>query len=386
MKKICIVTNKLVIGGIEKALIEMIKLLPEDKFDISLLYMEDGGDFKEFIPSYVKIEKAIQYNSFKEIIKKYIETKDFRGLYRANINFIKLKLNNNWMEQNIYSTKMQPQYKQKYDIVIAYSTPISKIIPYVINNTNSENKVMWIHSDVDLFKKEMSYYNEYYRKYNKIFCVSQEVKEKFDRLYPDIKNRTEVFYNIISQDKIKKLSEQGETFNDKFEGTRILTVARLTDEKGHDFIPGILRKLLDEGLNVKWYCIGDGILKKDIKIKIKNSGLDDRYILLGIKVNPYKYMKDCDIYVQPSKYECYCTTITEAKCLNKPIIFTNVNGAKEQIISEVNGLITEYDEEKLYKAIKRLIQEKELRDKFSQNLSKDNISTEKEINKLISII
>ena len=97
-------------------------------------------------------------------------------------------------------------------------------------------------------------------------------------------------------------------------------------------------------------------------------------------------MKNCDIYVQPSRYEGYVTTITEAKCFNRPIVGTNIEGIKEQIINDETGILVDCDVDDLYKGIKKLLDNKELRDKLSINLSKENIDTRSEINKLYKLI
>ena len=151
-------------------------------------------------------------------------------------------------------------------------------------------------------------------------------------------------------------------------------------------ISSILDKLIKLGKNVKWYCIGYGDLKNELELEIQKYGLEEKLVLLGSKSNPYGYIRDCDIYVQPSQNECYCTTVTEAKCFNRPMVITNVNCSKEQIKNNYNGLIVDIDEQSILEGIIKLIDKKEIRDKFINNLSKENISTIYELDRLYELL
>ncbi len=109
---------------------------------------------------------------------------------------------------------------------------------------------------------------------------------------------------------------------------------------------------------MRGYIIGDGPNKNEYQNLINNLGLKDNCILLGAKKNPYPYMKNCDIYVQPSRHEGYCITLAEARCFDVPIVTTNFTGASEQVINEETGIITKIDSEEVYLAIKKLLDNK----------------------------
>ena len=95
--------------------------------------------------------------------------------------------------------------------------------------------------------------------------------------------------------------------------------------------------------------------------------------------------KDCDIYVQPSRHEGYCITLAEAKCFGKPIVTTNFTGAKEQIVKRDTGIIVECNSEDLYKALKEVIDNVELRNRISKNVTKTLADTSSEINKFLKL-
>ncbi|MDR4216127.1 hypothetical protein COJ92_12155 [Priestia megaterium] len=201
-------------------------------------------------------------------------------------------------------------------------------------------------------------------------------------MYPNLKEKTTVFYNIIDERKLETMTVKSEGFNDQFNGTRILTVGRLTSQKGQDIIPRVLIKLKAEGINVRWYCLGDGENRSELQNLIKKHNLEEYFILLGIKNNPYPYVKECDIYVQLSRHEGYCITLAEARAFNKPIVTTDFVGAREQIEHGENGLITKFDEKELFSAIKVLIENVNLRYEFENNFKKENVNTTSEIKKL----
>lgn len=387
MKKIVIVTRRMVMGGIEKSLISLLKELSKDKYDVTVLVMGKGGELLEKIPSHVNVQCL--YGNEKttiEKIKKYIiKGKLLNALKIAWYTFLSKKTNSVF-EQEMYHTKMLPVITDDFDLAIAYHTPASLPVVYVMNNIIAKKKVAWIHSDVSQYKEALKRYKEFYLNYDRIFCVSNYALEKFNELFPELKNKSSVFYNILDKKLIENEALKEGGFNDSFNGIRILTVGRLTLEKGLNLLPLVSLKLKSEGINFRWYWIGDGELRADLENMIKENKLEDHIYLLGTQFNPYTFIKQCDFYVQPSLHEGYCITLAEARALSKPIITTDTIGAREQIKSGENGIIVNHHEEELYLAIKNLIIDKKLCTKFRSELSNEYINTSSEINKLVECI
>lgn len=387
MKKIAIVTRRMVAGGIEKALLSMIESIPQNEYKITLFVMGKGGEFEKDIPEWVEL-KYIYGNENSTIEKLINALKNFKiiDVFKISIYTILNRLTKSGYKQETYDLKMVPKQTDEYDLAISYHVPASFPVRYVINNLKAKKKVAWIHSDVLRYKKELVPYEKFYNKYDKIFSVSKESKYNFLKMYPNLNDNIEVFYNIISKNKLEKLADNEATFDDGFEGIRIVTISRLVDEKGVMFIPNVIYKLVQSGLKFKWYCIGDGELKNSLKDDLKKYNIENYLILLGMKKNPYAYLRDCDIYVQPSKYEGYCTTVTEAKCFHRPMVITNVNGSNEQINNGEDGLIVEANVNSIYEGITKLINSKDLLTKYSENLRNQKVDTKDEINKLLSIL
>lgn len=384
-KKVAIVTKKMIIGGIERVLLSMLSEIDKNKYDVTLFLEERGGGLEQDIPSWVKVKYI--FDDSRSIRKNFISSLnkfDIKNAVRFMYSGVRVYLFNE--EYKIYKDRcaILPKIEEKYDIAISYHNPVNLSTIYVIDKINANKKVMWIHTDIKEYINEVDYLKKYYYKYDKIFSVSSGAAKSFAEKYPELKDKIEVFYNRIVKSEIVNKVDNKNHYED-FDGIKLLTVARICHQKAIDLIPEICKKLNEEGYKFRWYCVGWGEIEK-IKELIKLQDVEDYFKLLGSRNNAYDYMKNCDIYVQPSRYEGYVTTITEAKCFNRPIVGTNIEGIKEQIINDETGILVDCDVDDLYKGIKKLLDNKELRDKLSINLSKENIDTRSEINKLYKLI
>lgn len=393
MKKILFMCINMNIGGTEKALLTMLNEMDRRKYDITLFMLEEYGGFLNQIPDGIKVIYLKEYKKLKkfindppqlvvvELIKK---RKVIEGLSLLVIYIIS-KLIKDISIYYKYILRNVDILNEEYDIAIAYAGPMDFISYFVINKIKSKKRVQWIHFDITKIGFNVNFAKKIYDKFDKVFVVSNEGKDKLINFLPSLKDKTEVFFNIISCKMIEKMSYEGEGFSDDFDGTRILTVGRLSKEKGQDLIIPVLKKLKENGYKVRWYCIGDGPERNEYEKIVEELNIKDDFIFLGSKLNPYKYMKECDIYVQPSKHEGYCITLGEARCFNNPIVTTNFTGANEQIVNENTGLVCEISEEGIYKAIKKLLDDNDIYELIKNNLSNEIINTTSEIKKLDNI-
>lgn len=120
-------------------------------------------------------------------------------------------------------------------------------------------------------------------------------------------------------------------------GIKLLSIGRFCTAKNFDNIPNICHRLCEKGLDVYWYIIGFGSEEGLIKRKIKENRMEERVILLGKKDNPYPYIKHCDLYVQPSRFEGKCVSVREAQMLGKPVVITDYPTAKSQLKNGIDG-------------------------------------------------
>ena len=327
-KKVAIITNKMVMGGIEKSLIEMIKNMSVEEYDITLFLKYDGGELVNNLPK--DINKIVIFKENLSNKNRFIyEIKKMNIITALKIGFytIMSAKTKDFAKSYKYICKTIEKIDEEFDLAISYSTPTSFSVVYTIDNIKAKKKAIWIHSDLDKYKELIKKYENYYTKYDQIYSVSKLGCEKILQIFPEKLKSVSTFYNIISKDKIRRMSNIDKGFNDNYKGFRIVTVGRLSYEKGQDIIINIVKRLKLQGYDLKWYLIGDGEERINLENNIKINRLEEDIILMGNQDNPYKYIKDCDIYVQPSRQEGYCMTVAEARCLGIPMIITNFNGA-----------------------------------------------------------
>lgn len=382
------------VGGTEKALLTMLSEIDKERYDVTLLMLEKYGGFLNDIPDWVNIKYLNYYSDIKSVLNKPLHTTALEQIESGRIGeFIKysyfylvskIKKDRIFLFKHIL--KKHPSLEEEYDLAVAYAGPMDFISYFVINKIKAKKKIQWVHFDITKIGFNGNFARKIYSKFDKIFTVGEESKEKFIENIPSLKDKVDVFYNIVSRNLIREMSEE-ESFTDGFDGIRILTVGRISQEKNQAMTIPILARLKSEGYNVRWYCIGDGgNYRSECERLIKSYNIDDSYIILGTKTNPYPYMKDCDIYVQPSLYEGYCVTLIEARCFDNPIIATNFTSAKEQLIETECGLVSEINENDLYIKIKEILDNEKLREEIKSNLRNHHFDTSEKIDKLYKVI
>ncbi|WP_341519202.1 glycosyltransferase [Bacillus paramobilis] len=392
-KKILFMVINMNIGGTEKALLNMIAEIPKEKYEVTILMLEKKGEFLNFIPKGVRIEYVKDYEEMQCILNKptRLVIADFikqRKIVKALQLAVLYVISKVMKERSVIFKYCLQNYEgayKNYDIAIAYAGPMDFISYFVANKVEARRKIQWIHFDIEKIYFNKHFVNKVYKKFQHVFVVSDVGKIKLTQTVPELINKTETFLNIISPEMICKMANEGIGFADDFEGVRILTVGRLSIEKGQDLTISVLAKLKEAGFNVRWYCIGDGKERGMYEKLVENYDVQGDYIFLGAVSNPYPFMKQCDLYVQPSRYEGYCITLAEARCFNNPIISTDFTGASEQIIHNHNGLIVQFDEQQMYDSIVQILSDKSLEGRFRKNIEKEVVDTREELKKLYKI-
>ncbi len=377
MKKVLFMLSSMNIGGVEKSFLSLLTTLPKEKYDITLLLLEEKGGFLEFVPEWVKIEEAKWYKEIKPIIMQPPQ-QTVRNLFRekklhiipgfVTTYLISKHFNNRYI---YYEQIMKSISKNKntYDIAIAYQGPTDIIDYYIANKVKAKKKISWIHFDVSKHKVNQDLYKELYSQFDQLYIISEEAKKQLVNMFPEFTVKTFVFPNIVNTELIIEMSKEKVEFDKDYKGYKIITVGRLSEEKGQDLAIKVLSLLRNSGLEVRWYCIGEGRYRKRLEELIKEYKLENSFILLGSSTNPYPYIAQADIYVQTSRHEGFCLTLAEAKCLSKPIVTTNFIGAFEQIQDSINGFIVNTNAEEIYEKVKRLLEDSGVSLKFQKSLN-----------------
>lgn len=387
MKKIFFLLSSMNVGGVEKAFLSMLPYIPHDKYDIHVGLLSCKGGFLNDLPDYIHIHHIDCYDAHKDIIHNpplgVIKRMLHRGDYINGIlNFfiyLHFKLTDSRILLYKYMLKNESVFHVQFDLAVAYAGPSQAIDYYVSKKVVAKKKCGWIHFDITKFGIDKGMTKALYKSYDKIFLVSQTAKKKFDRVFPKLSHKTDVFYNIVSPKHVSESAAKAPTFNDVFSGKRILTVGRITPEKGQDIAIKALNILRKHGKNVKWYFVGDGNFRPHCESLANEYNLQNYVVFTGTEKNPYGYMRDCDIYVQPSRHEGYCITLAEARVFQSPIVATDFVGAKEQLSTRKNGIITGFDEAQLAEGIAKALE-------MDKETSVSGTSLHTDINKLLALL
>lgn len=362
MKKILIMAKSLGGGGTEVALIEFLNSLDFKKFDVTLLLLNEDNEYKYRLNKNIKI----QYLDFDKVFYK-----NMVSMYTITSKVIKkVRLNRIFkIYDNIihHSTKIT----EKYDIALDFYGYGSFTTEYIARVVKADFKATWIHDE-----KMNWLYNigNVLKDYNNFFCVSRAVKDKFDKLFPSFKKRSMVFYNIINNQKIINAAESEIKLPYKKQKINILTVGRLTEQKGIDIAVRAAHLLKKQNISFEWFVIGEGRDHKKLLKLIRQKNVEDCFFLLGRKDNPYPYMKNCTLYVQPSRHEGFGLTLFEARLLKRPVIATNLPAFQEQIVDRKNGLLADQDNYySLAKNIKLVLENQKLINKIKSYIDSENI-------------
>ena len=266
-----------------------------------------------------------------------------------------------------------PDTEDTFDTSICYHIHSPLTLKYVAQKVKSNKKIGWIHSDFYSSRYPVQRLEKYIKKYDEFVAVSKKVEKEFTELCPWYQGNVSTTYNFLDFDEIIERSK--ENIEDGiFLGnntTKLLTVGRFSKEKGIDLAIEVCGMLKRAKLKFHWFLIGYGELEDEYNRLIKKYDVEDCFTILGKKTNPYPYIKQCDIYVQPSRHEAFGLVIKEAKILKIPIICTDFDGADEQIDNGVNGIIVPLNNTTaLYEEISKLIKSPELREKLSKELDK----------------
>lgn len=368
-------------AGAERSLISLLRSFDYSKVSVSLLSIIGRGELFAEIPKEVAVlNKKISTDSVlgpggaAHIAKTVLARMFSRGYI---FKFIPYAVKNIFAQ--LKSGRLQPDKllwlllaettkppEGEYDLAIAYIEGASTY--FVAEQVKARKKAAFVHVNFEKagYIKSLDY--KYYDKTDCLFCVSDAVRRAFVETYPEFEQKTKVFHNIVISSDIYEASELPGGFPDtrSFDGLRILTIARLHPQKGLDIAIPAFYALVKEGCtNVKWYVLGDGSERKKLEALIKKYELEDKFILLGQDANPYPYLKQCDIYVQPSRFEGWGIALQEALILNKPCVTTNFDGMPNFLSNDENAVVIELSEENITCALRRLIDDPDFRKKLS---------------------
>lgn len=346
--KIFFLVHSMNVGGVEKALLGLLSILPLDICEVHIGLIHKEGGFLDFLPKEVKIHEIYSYAKHWRLIndpplqsiKKMVKTGKLLDAFVHMLLFFHYKVTHTRFWFYKYILRKESMFSEEYDLAVSFAGPSSITDYYICEKVRAKRKCGWIHFDVSKFDIDKYMTVQLYKKYDKIFVVSEKGKDIFDQMFSSLANKTEVFHNVVSPEQVLNMANIGPSFNDLFDGKRILTVGRFSIEKGQRMAIAALKLLIEKGYLVKWYFVGDGKDLTYCRSLAERLGIAEHIVFLGTQTNPYGYIKNCDIYMQPSRHEGFCITLAEALCFSHPIVATNFTGAREQLLHRENSIVT----------------------------------------------
>ena len=392
MKNILIVSYGMGCGGAEKSLISFLNLLPPHKWNVDLLIANPNGMYMKQIPDTVHLlDNQYELENFATPIKlrrrKVCSVNDLINQIRWQVgsSFLYKNLSRNEKRWELWG-KFLPAPQKKYDLAISYMNGPTNY--YVIDKITATKKILWIHNEFKKLDVNYEYEKNYYEKADKIVTISQACVDSFVKVYPELKNKIIVLENISSPEtiwsSIRSIPDGDSYF--KYEGFKILSIGRLSPQKGYEIAIDAAARLKKMGKNFLWYVLGEGELRAELEELIKKNNLSNHMKLIGIKENPYPYIAYCDVFAQTSHYEGKSIALDEAKILHKPILVTNYATVGASIINEVNGLVVDLNGKSVAEGLFRLMNDKDLRNKLIRHLEEEKSGNEEEIDKYLNLI
>lgn len=348
-KNILFVIDMLRGGGAEKVLTDIVKYLDKDKFDITVLSVFDGGKYVEEVKKYTKYDYIFPEYKSDNILSKVINALKYRV-----VKFILRRLN----PKILYKYSIKDKYEYEVSFLEGYASTI------VSGSTNKESKkIAWIHTDLikNQWSKEYFKYQsekDMYLRFNKIICVSEDVKKSFEEKF-NIHKNVYVQYNPIDENLIKDRAKEKLDI-EKPNKFLMITIGRLEPQKSYDRLLRVHKKIIDLGYDYELWILGEGIERDNLEKYIRDNNLSESVKLLGFKKNPYKYLKESDLFVCSSLIEGFSTVATESTILGVPIVTTDCSGMKELLGNSEYGVITENDENQLFNGLLKILDNNKL--------------------------
>lgn len=385
MKRILFVMSTLYNGGAERSLVNLLQALPADRYEIELLLFKKEGNFLPLVPEYVNL-LAVP----KSLQRLYGPLRN-SGLYlipKLLSNAIVRILESNFDRQHALRwkycyEKCIDSLPKNYDIAIGYIN--GDITYYVVDKINAKKKIAWVHNDYRAADYPIEFDRSYFQKLDKIVSVSQICVDVLKELFPEMNSKFHLLENIVSSKVIKEqaLAFVPLEYNEK--KLNFLSIGRLHEQKGFDLAIEAANILKNRGLDFNWFIIGNGPQEVLLRNLIKEKGLEHNMILLGLRENPYPYIHNCSLVIQPSRYEGKSVVIDEAKILGKPIVVTSYPTAEDQIKNLCEGYIVNMNANSLAEGIFKVCANKDLQQKLIAYLQEHEYGNEATVSKYMEL-
>lgn len=388
MKKILFVINSLGLGGAEKSLTSLLNAMDFQRYQVDLLMLNPGGMFEKLLPEQVNVLPQLDFLKSNTSVRMQLRQPKYlfarvaasAGL-RCNKGKNKLHPAQCYWKYAGFAFDGLPGV---YDAAIAWGQ--GNPTHYVAEKVHAQRKIAFVNADYEAVGHSKDFDFPYYEKYDSIACVSDKLRTIMADVFPDMKEKIVTVYDINNEKMIEEMANKGNPFSNETAPLKIVTVGRLAVQKGYDLAVEAAKILKQQGVDFKWFFVGEGSERAEIEQRIARANLGEQITLTGATDNPYVYMKHADIYVQTSRFEGYCLAVAEARMLNTPVISTDFDVIHNQLRDGENGLIVPMNAQDIAAAIQRLWGDTDLRARIVQTLKAEKKGNTEEIEKLYNLI
>lgn len=385
-KKVAILLPWLKMGGTNKIALHFMRELSR-YCDVTLILSQHTGELLSELPENIRLV-IDDMRPFRDIFREDVRRLRLGKLWRDAVYYGRIRMGKDNVDNYRYLVERHGYIcDTEFDCAISYHGQSPERLLNLLYRVHAKKKVAWIHGEFNNPQDHYRRMNAYYDRMDHLFFVSGHTLESFQRKFDISRSRCSVYYNPIDKGEIMTKAqlpcEPG--LDPSF--VNLVTVGRVSAEKGQNMIPAVTRRLADAGYPVRWYVIGDGDQRGKVEALCREQGVEDSVFLLGTRTNPYPFMAACDIYVQPSYTEGYSTTICEAGMLGKAIVGTVPSGGIwEQIDNGESGLIVEATADGLFEGIRTLLEDEPLRRSFGEKIKQKNFEGSGEIRKFLEFL
>lgn len=357
MKKILFVINNMKIGGIQKALINLLNEI--NKFyDISLIVFAPEGQLINYIPNNIKI---ISVNPLLQVLginqrESYGRGLEILGLQTFSAIWSRL-FGNSWIINKLVEVG---RIEETFDYAISYAQifPAKYFVggtnEYVLNCVKAKEKIAFIHSDFENYGGNNKYTRSKYREFDKIAFCSNSIKNGFLKIMPDLEKKIYVVKNFNNYNEIRTMATQ-DTVNYPKNIYNLISISRLSEEKGLDKAINAVAYCIKKGLKINYHIIGDGPDKEILQNLTENLNIGKNVFFYGETVNPYRYIPNADLLLFPSVHEAAGLIIEEAASLGVPVLATKTISSDEMVLENNFGWVSENSQEKFSKLLEFLL-------------------------------
>lgn len=398
-KKVLFVINTLGRAGAETAMLELLRQLNPSEYEVSLYVLLNQGEMVHELPPHVKLlnrkfndTPVLNDQGRKDLLRYSLGTMLRHNALLKNTGYLISNLFAMIRQGRIQKDKLLWKilsdgadiFEEEYDLAVAYLEGGSTY--YVAEHVKARKKAAFVHVDYNMAGYNRRLDQACYQKIDHVFAVSDEVKDAFLTAYPECSNRISVFHNLINRDRILNKAMEDGGFSDGYEGFRLLTVGRLTTQKAFDVSIQAMKLLKDHGVDAKWYVLGEGDQREFLENLIAELNLQEDFLLLGNKANPYPYFRQADLYVHCSRFEGKSIAIQEAQILGRPILVSDCSGNREQVTDGVDGAVCDFDAHSIFSHILELMENADLRAQYGNAASQKVRANAKELEFFLSLM